>query len=352
MISLSTTTPRELFLAAARGEKTKRPPLWIMRQAGRYLPEYRALKEKYGFLGIVKTPEIGAEAALQPIRRFGFDCAIVFSDILAMAEALGFPYKFADGGGIRLERKIASVRDIENMPAPENAAEKLQYVFDNLKILRAELPDRAIFGFCASPLTLGAYMVEGASSRDFPAYANFILEEPETFKKLMEKLSAALALFAKIQSESGIDAFQIFDSHAWLAPIGRWNETSGKWSEKISEAAGERCAVALFANGMGKRLAEIADFPADIISLDSSVELDKAKALFAKANSVQGNLDPNLLSEADEKSVETEALGIMQKMSPIGGHVFNLGHGILPSAKIENVEALCQTVKNFKPIYG
>lgn len=174
---------RELFHATCAGVKFKRPPFWLMRQAGRYLPEYRQLKEKHGFLGIVRTPEVAVEAALQPIRRFDFDCAIIFSDILVIPEALGFPYKFKDAGGILMERRVETEDDVREMRDNIGGIrERLAYVFENAKLLRRALPKKAVLGFCGSPFTLAAYMVEGESSKTFPRFRNFLSQRRGVFE--------------------------------------------------------------------------------------------------------------------------------------------------------------------------
>ena len=198
-----------------------------MRQAGRYLPEYRELKQKYGFLGIVKNPEIAVEAALQPMRRFDFDCAIAFSDILTIPEALGFPYRFKDGGGITLERTVENADDAAIDSPAQKVREKLGYVAENISLLRSSLPEKAVFGFCGSPFTLAAYMVEGGGSKTFPKFTRFMRECPDAFERLMEALCSAAGEYALMQAERGIDAFQIFDSNAFLIPDGKYFELSG-----------------------------------------------------------------------------------------------------------------------------
>ena len=339
---------RDLFNAAASCEKTTRPPLWVMRQAGRYLPEYRELKSKHGFLEIVKTPELSLEAALQPMRRFDFDCSILFSDILVISEALGFPYKFRDTGGIALERFIKNPGDIVNMPPAEIVREKLGYVTDALRLLRRALPNKAVIGFCGAPFTLAAYMIEGGSNPGFPKYLQFIKEHPEAFEALMQKLSETLSEYATMQAECGIDAFQIFDSHAALTPSGQYANMSGKFISGILKSIRGRARSIVFANGMSARFNEVTPTGADVYSIESGATLSEIKKNLPAQCALQGNLDPALLSNATPLEVKTASLKILNDMSKIGGHIFNLGHGILPDAKIENVEALCETVKNFK----
>ena len=339
---------RELFHATCAGMKFDRPPFWMMRQAGRYLPEYRKLKEAHGFLGIVKTPEVGVEAALQPMRRFDFDCAILFSDILVVAEALGFPYRFKDGGGIAIDNPISGIRDVEKIPEEGRVSEKLDYVRRNLEILRAELPAKAIFGFCGSPFTIAAYMVEGGSSRqDFPKFKAFIKNEPGAFDMLMEKLTTALCEYAGMQVSCGIDAFQVFDSHAALTPCDEYGQFSGAWISEILKSIDGRARTAVFAGGMSRRFAELMPIGADIYSMDGAMPLSTLLNTWEGRYALQGNLDPSALVNDTPEEVARKTTHIISDMNPYGRHIFNLGHGITPDAKIENVEAMCEAVKNY-----
>lgn len=338
---------RELFRAACEGKKTPRAPFWIMRQAGRYLPEYRKLKEKYGFLEIVKTPELALEVALQPMRRFDFDCAIVFSDILVVSEALGFKYNFKDGGGIALERTVKSESDIDKMPPSEIVREKLKYVIDAIKLLRSALPDKAVLGFCASSFTLGAYMFEGTSKNNFEGYKNFAKNEPKVFEKFLNKLDEALLEYATMQAEAGIDALQIFDSNASLAPAREYAKMSALHSKKLTNALVEKNAKSiLYAKGMNFRFEELLSADADVYSVDSSRKLSELKNLCGTSYALQGNLSEDLLSLSSPQSVREKTLEILNRLE--GSHILNLGHGIKPDAKIENVEAFANTAKEFK----
>ena len=340
---------RELFHATCAGVRFTRPPFWMMRQAGRYLPEYRQLKEKYGFLGIVQTPEVAVEAALQPMRRFDFDCAIIFSDILVVSEALGFPYKFKDAGGIMLERKIRNANDVKEVRKNIGAIrERLSYVADNARLLRKELPKKAVLGFCAAPLTLASYMLEGEGSVDFPALKIFAKESPELFGELMDSLAEALAEYLKMQIECGVDGIQIFDSHASITPEGKFDEMSGQWVRGIIQALDGRTRTIFFAPKMSKRFSEISTLGADIYSVDDACKLSELRSCGGQPYGLQGNLNPDLLSTSTPDEVSKKTHEIIADMSMFGRHIFNLGHGIKPDAKIENVEALCSAVKNFK----
>ncbi len=338
-------TSRELFNAVVRGEKTPRPPFWLMRQAGRFLPEYRELKKSRSFVQITQTPELAAEATLQPIRRFGFDCAIIFSDILVVAEALGFGYTFRERGGIMLEKTVSGERDIAEIEARcADVSARLQYVAQALHIVRAEVPHTALYGFCGAPWTLACYMLQGENADGFPKLLEFVRERPDLSERLMGALARASAQYAKMQLAEGIDAFQVFDSHAGLTADGEYWRLSGRWIAEIMAAVKGSAAGVVFANSMSARFSEVAPVNADFYSLDASVRLSEIAEKFGVG--VQGNLPPELLSNGTPTEVSTKTAEIAADMRGRGRHIFNLAHGIRPDAKLENVEAMCQTLKS------
>ncbi len=335
---------RRLFCDAVCGKKTSRPPLWIMRQAGRYLPEYRDLKERHGgFLNLVKTPELALQAALQPIERFDFDCAILFSDILVLAEALGYGYNFIDGKGLVFSGRISSKKDIENLSA-DTVCEKLGYVLDALKLLRNALPEKAVLGFSASPFTLGAYLIEGESSKNFPRYSDFIKNEPELFATLMEKLSAAVGLYIKAQFKCNADAIQIFDSHSHLLGAKNYWRCSGKYINAALLQLPENAKSILFALNASDIFGEMLKTNASAYSVNCGVKLSQLKAAYKGDYALQGNLNNAMLEFSTEQEIAQKAAEIVDDMKNIGGHIFNLGHGITPNAKLENVYAICKAV--------
>ncbi len=340
-------TSRQLFKDTCSGKKTERPPFWLMRQAGRFLPEYRALKQKYSFVEITQTPELAVEATLQPIRRFDFDCAIVFSDILVIAEALGIPYSFKEQGGIRLEKTVKTLHDIEEIEARiSDVSQHLKYVAQAVKMLRAELPEKAIYGFCGSPWTVACYMLQGESVNGFPKIFEFKKSNPKLFERLMKALAEASKEYAKMQIAEGIDAFQIFDSHAGLIEQNNYFETSGKWIKQIATEIKNKATSVVFANGMSSRLHEVVKIDADFYSLDSSKKLSEVRKSFDVG--LQGNLPPEILSDATPEIVAQKTLDVATDMLALDKHIFNLAHGIRPDAKLENVEAMCQTLKSIK----
>lgn len=337
---------RERFLAAAHGKPVDKTPIWVMRQAGRYLPEYRALKEKYSFIELAQTPELAAEVTLQPLKRFDLDGAVIFSDILVIPEAMGQPYHFRDQGGIGMDYKIETAEQIENLSV-EAVEEKLQYVAEALKLVKGELAgETALLGFGGSPWTLACYMVEGGSSEHFLGIKSLCYENPALFESLMTKVTAALIRYFKMQIAAGADIIQIFDSWgAACSGLNYWNQ-SLRWIEQIISALSDQIPFVLYAKGMGSQMENLVKTGAQVISLDHTVSLAAVKESFPHV-SLQGNLDPALMS-GDRAVVEQEATKILQSMSGKTGHIFNLGHGILPSAKIENMEALVNTVHGFK----
>ncbi|MDY6068241.1 MAG: uroporphyrinogen decarboxylase [Opitutales bacterium] len=335
---------RQLFCDAICGKKTERPPLWIMRQAGRYLPEYIALKERYGgFLNLVKTPELALQAALQPIERFGFDCAILFSDILVLSEALGYGYNFIDGKGLVFKGRISSKKDVENLNV-DDVCEKLEYVLDALKLLRNALPKKAVLGFSASPFTLGAYLIEGESSKDFPRYKAFMKNEPELFAMLMQKLSAAVGLYVKAQLKCNADAIQIFDSHSHLLCAENYWENSGKYIKAAFAELPKNAKTILFALNASDIFGEMLNVKASAYSVNCGVKLSRLKAAHNGRYALQGNLNNAMLEFSTPRELAQKAAEIVEDMKNIGGHIFNLGHGITPNAKLENVYALCNAV--------
>jgi uroporphyrinogen decarboxylase len=243
-------TSRERFLASIRREPTDRTPVWVMRQAGRYLPEYRKLKEKYSFTEMVKSPELATEVTLQPLKRFPLDAAIIFSDILIIPEALGQPYHFRDGGGIGMDYILDSVDKINALDASD-IEEKLAYLPAALRMTRGEIgEDKTLLGFGGSPWTLAAYMTEGGSLKDLAALKTLYYSEPATFELLMEKITSAVIDLFKMKIDAGVDALQIFDSAGAFCPADHYEGMSMKWIKRIIDSLPEDFPVIIFAKGM------------------------------------------------------------------------------------------------------
>jgi uroporphyrinogen decarboxylase len=337
---------RDRFLAACACEPLDRPPVWLMRQAGRCLPEYRALKEKHSFVEIVRTPELAAEVTLQPIDRFDFDAAILFSDILVVAEALGQPYHFRDGGGIEMEFALQSAADIDRLDT-RGVAGRLEYAAQALALIKTAVGGRtAVLGFAGSPWTLANFMLEGGSAREFKQAKALFYNEPRLFARLMKKLTAAVIAFLHLQIDAGVDAVQIFDSLGGVLAHDAFEAASAFWIREIIEAIIGQVPVIVFSKGTHGAWDTLIGTGADVLGIDWTVSLSELAVTLPHDVGLQGNLDPALLTTTPE-IVAAETSRILNAMNGRPGHIFNLGHGVPPSAKIECIETLVETVRNF-----
>jgi uroporphyrinogen decarboxylase len=340
-------TPRERFLSAVACNPLDRPPVWIMRQAGRYLPEYRELKAKSSFLEMVKTPELAAEVTLQPLRRFAFDAAIIFSDILVIPEAMGQGYKFRDTGGIAMDFRLENQAQLDRLEVA-GVAERLDYVGQALRLVKTKLGgEKALLGFGGSPWTLATYMLEGGSADDFERSKSIFYSDRPFFDALMEKLTAALIDYFLLQIRAGVDAIQIFDSWGGILAGQDYAEASLQWTRKIIAALPKDFPVILYAKGTPSQLTDQAFSGARVLGVDWTIDLDVARKLVPGNVALQGNLDPVLMNTTPEIA-RRETTRLLETMRGAKGHIFNLGHGIMPQAKIECVEALVQTVTDWK----
>jgi uroporphyrinogen decarboxylase len=342
-------TSRERFLAACACTPLDRPPLWVMRQAGRYLPEYRALKARSSFLEMVRTPALASEVTLQPLRRFpGIDAAILFSDILVIPEALGQGYKFRDEGGIAMEFRLDTRAQIDALAPAHAVPERLSYVAATLALLKTELAgSKALLGFGGSPWTLATYMVEGGSSEDFERIKQLFYTDRATFDALLEKLTAALIAYFQMQIRAGADAIQIFDSWGGIIAGPDYGDASLKWIRQIIAALPRDFPVILYAKGTAPHLTDQAFTGARVLSVDWTCDLSVVRRTLPANVAVQGNLDPVLLSTTPD-IVRRETTRLLESMRGARGHIFNLGHGIMPHAKIECMESLVGTVTGWR----
>ena len=337
---------RQRFLNAQSHQPVDRPPLWVMRQAGRYLPEYRALKEKYSFLELVKSPEMAEEVTIQPLRRFPLDAAIIFSDILVIPEALGVPYSFREQGGISIDRQITSSDDVRSLDSSE-ISQKLNYVAEALKRVRNSIgEEKTLLGFGGSPWTLAAYMLEGGSSNNWHAAKAFFVTQRDAYEQLMHTIVEATVDYFKMQVAAGVDAIQIFDSWGAACP-GHWYEAmSLRWIREIIAGLEGLVPIIVYAKGMAHHHESIAQTGAQALSVDWSVPIHELKATVGDRLVLQGNLDPSVLDTTPEIT-RNAVHEILTNMAPHTGYIFNLGHGIHPTAKIANMEALVNTVVDF-----
>jgi uroporphyrinogen decarboxylase len=340
-------TNRERFLNACFSRPVDRPPVWLMRQAGRCLPEYRALREKYSFLQLVQTPELATEVTLQPIRRFDFDAAILFSDILVVPEALGQGYRFRDGGGIEMEFGLRA-EDIDHLET--NAiCERLDYVSKALPLIKNALGDRtALLGFAGSPWTLANFMLEGGSAKKHTKAYELFLQNRQRFDSLCQKLTEAVTTFLEMQIEAGVDAVQIFDSHGGFAPAKDFDALSARWIQEIIENLRGRVPVIVFSKGANLSWNALIELGADVLGVDWNVRLCEVRKRVPRDIALQGNLNPSSLAEATPEEVATATRHLLEEMRGNNGYIFNLGHGVPPTANLECIESLVTTVRNFQ----
>ncbi len=338
---------RQRFLRACRCEPVDRPPLWVMRQAGRHLPEYRALKEQYSFHEIAQTPELALEVTMQPLRRYDMDAAIVFTDILVIPEALGQPYGFPKGGGIEMDFAIESADDVDRL-STDGICEKLSYVGQALELIRAELgEERALIGFGGSPWTLATYMIEGGSSKHKERARELFYTDRQLFDRLLTKITDALADYLQMQIDAGADAIQLFDSWGGVLAPDAFEDASVVWMRKLVDAIGDDVPTIVFSKDMHEHRDALVSTGADVLGVGWTARLADVKEQLPDHVAVQGNLDPVLMNTTPEL-VARETTKILEQMRGYDGHVFNLGHGISPRCRIECMEALVETVSNFK----
>jgi uroporphyrinogen decarboxylase len=334
---------RERFLRACNLYSNDFPPVWMMRQAGRALPEYRALKERHSFLEMVRTPGLACEVTLQPLRRFGFDAAILFSDILVVPEALGQGYRFRDAGGIEMDWTIRTAADIDKLETA-HLRERLQYVSDAIHEINKQLRGQhALIGFSGSPWTLMNFMLEGGSSKSPKAALDLLRLQPELFARLADKLTEAVTDYLRMQIESGVDALQIFDTLGSLLPQELYPAGSGLWIKRIVQNLNTDLPVIVFSKGV-RSWEQLAGTGADVVGIDHGIGLRAAADLLPATVAVQGNLDPEVLLQAPAAAArETERL--LQSMRGRNGWVFNLGHGVPPNANLESIAAVVETLR-------
>jgi len=335
------------FLRACRREPVDRTPLWIMRQAGRYLPEYRELRRRVDFLTLCRTPELAAEATLQPLRRFPLDAAILFSDILVPLEALGVAMTFAPGPKITEPIRTAAQIDALSL---RPAAEVVPYVADAIRLLRRELDGRTpLIGFCGAPLTLAAYLTEGHGSDSYPVLKTLMYREPATLERLLSKLAATMTDYLTLQIQSGVQAVQIFDSWAGILGVDEYRRFALPYVKAIVEGVRPLGApVIYFVNAAPHLIGAAATSGADVLGICWRTPLDVAASIVGPNIALQGNLDPHVLF-ADPATVREQATTILDRAAGRPGHIMNLGHGILPDTPIASVEALVAAVHEHTP---
>ena len=330
-----------LFLAACRREPVPRLPVWMMRQAGRYLPEYRTLREKYSFLEVAKNPELAAEVSLQPYRRLGVDAVIVFSDILIPAEAMGAPIELGDAGPV-IKSPVRTAAQVEALAEFDPECET-RFVGDAIRLLRQSLgPDTPVLGFAAAPWTLACYLVQGASRDGFPAAKTMLWNEPGLFRKLLHKIARATAAYLKAQVAAGATAVQLFDTWAGELDAAAYRDLELPATQLlIDELAPGKTPVILFSKASNHLLNSLVRTGATVLSVDWRMDVAQLCEKFGDRVAIQGNVDPSLLLSSREAIAGAVSHVISQTNGR--GHILNLGHGILPETPVENALAFIRS---------
>jgi len=344
----------DTYLRALLRQPTERTPIWVMRQAGRYLPEYREIRAQAGsFMNLCTNPELACEVTLQPLRRFRLDAAILFSDILTIPDAMGLGLYFAEGEGPKFEKVIKSAADVAMLSRPD-PAKSLAYVMDAVALIRKNLAGKVpLIGFSGSPWTLATYMVEGGSSKSFAKIKRMIYGDPETAHALLGKLADAVTDYLNAQIESGAQAVQIFDTWGGVLAPEMFRAFSLQYLEKIVGGLhrsydGKTVPVVLFCKGCNSHLEALADTGCDGLGVDWTMTLEEARARVGDRVSLQGNLDPAIMLTGPEV-IEAQVKATLASFGKGHGHVFNLGHGITPDVDPQHMTVLCESVRSHSP---
>ena len=344
------------FLKALLREEVDVTPVWMMRQAGRYLPEYRATRKRAGnFMNLCQSPEMACEVTLQPLARYDFDAAILFSDILTIPDAMGQGLYFEEGEGPRFKKVIRTAADVEQLPEI-SAKSDLAYVMDAVSLIRRELNGSVpLIGFSGSPWTLATYMIEGGGSKDFRIAKEFMYNNPEAMHLLLDKLADAVTDYLNAQINAGAQAIQIFDTWGGILTTPSYQTYSLAYMKKIVENLnknndGNQVPVILFTKNGGLWLESIADAGAQAVGLDWTIEIGQARKRIGQTCALQGNMDPSILY-ASPAAIRAEVERILADFGPGNGHIFNLGHGITPEVNPDHVSAFVDAVHELSPKY-
>ncbi|WP_367155672.1 uroporphyrinogen decarboxylase [Methylomonas sp. HYX-M1] len=351
-----TSLQNDLFLRALLKQPVERTPLWMMRQAGRYLPEYRATRAKAGsFMQLCTNPELACEVTLQPLDRYRFDAAILFSDILTVPDAMGLGLSFAEGEGPQFARPVRSAADVARLPIPDPETE-LRYVMDAVRLIKTNLHGRVpLIGFSGSPWTLATYMVEGGGSKNFQKVKGLMFEQPALMHQLLDKTAQAVAVYLNAQIAAGADAVMVFDTWGGALSHADYLEFSLSYAQRVRQALntqydGRTIPTILFTKGGGLWLEAMADTGYDALGLDWQTDIGQARIRVGDKVALQGNMDP--LTLYAPPAVIREKVGkVLQGYGQGSGHVFNLGHGILPDIDPAHVAAMVDAVHELSPHY-
>ncbi len=351
-----TSLKNDRFLRALMREPVDMTPVWMMRQAGRYLPEYRATREKAGdFLTLCKTPELACEVTIQPLERFPLDAAILFSDILTIPDAMGLDLYFTEGEGPKFRHPVRDRAAVDALPIPDPEQE-LAYVVDAVRVIRSELAGRVpLIGFSGSPWTLATYMVEGGSTKNFALCKGMMFDQPELMHQLLDKLARSVAAYLNAQISAGAQAVMIFDTWGGVLTPSDYQAFSLAYMQKVvenlsRENEGRKVPVVLFTKGGGQWLEMMADTGCDALGLDWTTDIGEARTRVGDRVALQGNMDPCTLY-ASPAAIRRSVAGILESYGPGSGHVFNLGHGIHPTINPAHAGAMIDAVHELSKPY-
>ncbi len=341
------TYDNDIILKQARGEQTERFPVWLMRQAGRILPEYRAIRNSLsGFKELVETPDLAAEVTIQPVDILGVDAAIIFSDILVVPEAMGLEYQMIEKKGPWFEKTIEKEADLKILSPDIDVEEELKYVIDAIKVTKKELNGRVpLIGFCGAPWTIFCYMTEGQGSKTFSKARKILYQNPKMAHQLLNDITEVSIRYLKAQIAAGADIVQVFDSWAGILPPDQYQEFGTKYVSKICEAINE-VPVTIFAKGAYFARESFSKLDCNTIGIDWNMDIEESRKIIGPNKTLQGNLDPCLLY-SDFKTIEAETNKMLKKFGN-RRHIANLGHGVYPDTDPEKVKCFIETVKNFK----
>jgi uroporphyrinogen decarboxylase len=331
------------FLAACRREKTSYTPVWLMRQAGRYLEDYRKLRAQYGFLELCKKPELAAEITLAPVEKLGVDAAILFADILLILEPMGVALEYSKGDGPVIHRPVRSGKDVEALKEFDPASE-LSFVYEAVGKIRKQLTERLpLIGFAGAPFTLASYLIEGGGSRNYIHTKKLFYSAPEAWRRLMERLAGVIARYLNCQIAAGAQAVQIFDSWAGCLTPNDYRQFVLPYTKAVIDEVTSGVPVINFSTGTAGLLQHVRAAGGAVIGLDWRVSLDEAWATVGHDVAVQGNLDPVALF-ASPKEIRNRVADILRQADGRPGHIFNLGHGVLPETPVDHVIAMVEAV--------
>ncbi len=351
-----TSLKNDTFIKALLKQPVAYTPVWMMRQAGRYLPEYRQVREQAGsFLNLCTNPELACEVTLQPLRRFDFDAAILFSDILTIPDAMGLGLYFTEGEGPKFQHPLRTAADVEKLPIPDPELE-LRYVMDAVRLIRKNLAGSVpLIGFSGSPWTLATYMVEGGSSKSFHRVKGLMYEQPKVMHALLDKLAQSVASYLNAQIAAGAQAVMLFDTWGGVLSTEDYAEFSLRYAKQIrsllnTNVDGQQIPTILFSKGCGQWLEAMTDAGYDALGLDWQTDIANARARVGSQVALQGNMDPIALY-AQPEIITEKVKTILHKYGQGSGHVFNLGHGILPDINPEHVKVMVDAVHQYSPAY-